>query len=112
MRQSALQTSRARRLRREMTAAERILWYQLRDRRLCGLKFRRQVPVGPYIADFLCPERRLIVEADGGGHGDSATDALRDAWLARHGFIVLRLWNSDILDNLPGVLTRIAERAA
>ena len=88
-------TSHARALRWAMTPAERTLWHHLRDRRLCGLKFRRQAPLGPYIADFYCAERRLIVEADGFGHG-GRNDAVRDAWFARRGIRTLRLWNTDI----------------
>jgi very-short-patch-repair endonuclease len=92
------------------TAAERILWFALRDRRLCGLKFRRQVPFGPHIADFYCAEARLVVECDGGGH-DPARDAARDDAMRRAGLTVLRFPNPDILHNLTGVLTVIAERA-
>jgi very-short-patch-repair endonuclease len=73
----------ARGLRREATDAERRLWSLLRNRQLGGFKFRRQVPIGPYIADFICFDRRLIIEADGGQHADSAYDEARDAWLRR-----------------------------
>jgi 2-isopropylmalate synthase len=90
-------TARARALRRSMTEAERQLWYLLRSRRFSGYKFRRQVPVGPYIADFLCYEARLIIEADGSQHAESAGDAKRDGWLAAQGFRLLRFWNSEIL---------------
>ncbi|MBL8831188.1 MAG: endonuclease domain-containing protein [Rhodospirillales bacterium] len=93
----------ARRMRRDPTQAERQLWYILRSRRLAGFKFRRQVPVGTYIADFLCFETRLIVEADGGQHVDAASDAIRTAWLATNGFRVLRFWNAEILGNPTGV---------
>ena len=111
MRQTALQTTRARSLRDSQTEAEKRLWYALRDRRLCGLKFRRQVPLGPYIADFYCPAARLIVEADG-GHHNMASDAFRDGWMAAQGIITLRFWNSDILQNLQGVLATIADGTA
>jgi very-short-patch-repair endonuclease len=110
MRQNKLQTHRARRLRRDMTDCERILWFALRDRRLMGLKFRRQVPVGPFIADFYCAETRLILEADG-AHHNPAADAARDAYLSARGYRTLRLTNHDILTNLPGTLARIAEEA-
>jgi very-short-patch-repair endonuclease len=82
----------ARRMRREPTATERLLWKLLRDRRLEHLKFRRQTPIGPYIADFVCFERRLIVEADGPFH-DPERDAARDAWLRGQSFRVLRFSN-------------------
>lgn len=94
-------------MRGNMTPAERRLWYALRNRRFMGLKVRRQVPIGPYIADFYVPGYRLIIEADGGGHG-GPRDAARDQWLALQGFRTLRLWNHDILSNLPGVLSLIA----
>ena len=110
MRQTNRQTAFARHMRSHMTDAERTLWNALRDRRLCGLKFRRQVPLGRFTADFYCPEARLILEADGGGHG-GPSDAARDAMLRQAGFTVLRLSNSDILTNLPGVLDLILIRA-
>jgi very-short-patch-repair endonuclease len=106
MQQTDLSTARARSMRREMTAAERHLWHALRNRRFAGLKVRRQVPIGPYIADFYIPDHRLVIEADGGGHGGPA-DLARDRWLAGAGFRTLRLWNRDILTNLSGTLTLI-----
>ena len=84
-------------MRREPTEAERKLWHLLRDRRFSGFKFRRQVQVGRYIVDFICPAKRLIVEADGGQHAESAYDAVRDAWLKAQGFRIRRFWNADIL---------------
>jgi primosomal protein N' (replication factor Y) len=99
----------ARRLRKTMTDAEKRLWSALRDKRLGSFKFRRQRPVGPFIADFACIEKRLIIEADGGQHNENAEDARRTAWLENHGWIVLRFWNNDILKNTEGVLTRILE---
>jgi very-short-patch-repair endonuclease len=101
-------TKVARELRSRMTDAERKLWFALKDRRFAAFKFRRQVPVGPYIADFLCFEARLIIEVDGGQHADSARDVERDKWLARNEFRVLRFWNNDVLRNLEGVLTSLA----
>lgn len=98
----------ARQLRREMTDAERALWRVLRDREaMAGHKFRRQHPIGPYVADFACLETRLIVEADGGQHDQSGHDASRDAFLRREGFQTLRFWNNDILQNLEGVCDMI-----
>jgi very-short-patch-repair endonuclease len=101
--------ARARALRVNITDAERKLWYALRDRRFVGYKFRRQVPIGPYIADFICYSARLVIEADGGQHNESKVDARRDRWFAQNGFRVLRFWNNDILRNLEGVLTLILE---
>lgn len=88
----------ARSMRRMPTPAEHKLWRLLRDRRFVGFKFRRQVPIGPYIADFVCYEAKLIVEADGAQHAESARDLERDTELSRRGFRLLRLWNADILD--------------
>lgn len=109
MQQTDLSRSRARRLRKDMTAAERALWDALRNRRFMGLKIRRLVPVGPFIADFYCAEHRLIIEADGCGQG-SNRDAERDQWLAATGFRILRLRNGEILTNLPACLNAIAAR--
>jgi very-short-patch-repair endonuclease len=99
---------RAKRLRRDMTDAERKLWSALRGARLDGAKFRRQQPIGPFIADFVCQEHRLIVEADGGQHSGSATDPRRTVFLQSKGYRVLRFWNNDILSNLDGVAQLIA----
>lgn len=90
-----------------MTDAERKLWAVLRSRQLGGAKFRRQQPIGPFIADFACQEFRLIVEADGGQHLDSAGDGRRTMFLASKGYRVLRFWNNDILQNLEGVAESI-----
>ena len=86
----------AKRMRREPSATERLLWGLLRDRRLEGVKFRRQVPIGRYIADVVCFQHRLVIEADGWTHEDSATDPERDAWFSAQGFRVLRFKNDDI----------------
>ncbi|WP_254434789.1 endonuclease domain-containing protein [Magnetospirillum sp. UT-4] len=101
----------ARQMRKLPTEAERRLWQLLRLRQL-GVKFRRQVPLGPYIADFACFEHRLVIEADGGQHAESADDRQRDAWFAENGYRVLRFWNNDIMENPEGVLMRIAEALA
>jgi very-short-patch-repair endonuclease len=98
---------RAKRLRREMTPEEKLLWGKLRDRRLGGHKFRSQQPIGPYIADFVCQEQLLIIEADGSQHGDSKSDARRDAFLISKGYCVLRFWNNEITCNLIGVLEAV-----
>lgn len=98
----------ARRLRREMTEVEARLWYQLRDRRLDGFKFRRQKPIGPYIVDFVCLDRRLIIELDGGHHAlQVEADARRGAFLLAAGFRVLRFWNHEVLAHEVAVLERI-----
>ena len=104
------QRGNARRLRREMTDAERKLWYAVRARRFERLSFRRQTPIGPFIVDFFCPEHRLIVELDGGQHNDEAHkayDARRDAWLRGEGFEVLRFWNSDVFLEWDAMAERI-----
>ena len=80
-----------------MTEAEDRLWHELRDRRLDRIKFRRQVPVGKYVADFACLEARLIVEIDGSQHADSDSDQARKTELEARGFRVLRFWNDDVL---------------
>jgi very-short-patch-repair endonuclease len=89
------------------TPAEHRLWQILRAKRLAAYKFKRQLPIDDYIADFVCLARRLIVEADGGQHSESARDGRRDAYLEAQGFRVLRFWNNEIFDNEQGVLTRI-----
>jgi very-short-patch-repair endonuclease len=83
------------------------LWQILRAKRLAGFKFKRQLSIDAYIVDFVCLRHRLIVEADGGQHAESAHDVRRDAYLKAHGFRVLRFWNNDILNNEEGVLTSI-----
>ena len=102
---STLQHTRARDLRKNSTKAERIVWSIVRAHRLNDALFRRQVPVGPYIADFVCLRRKLIVEADGSQHIDNARDVARDRWLAGEGYAVVRYSNLDILKNPEGVLT-------
>jgi very-short-patch-repair endonuclease len=84
------------------------MWSLLRDRRLGGFKFRRQVPIGRYIADCACFEARLIVELDGSQHADSTRDRVRDAELGRRGFEVLRVWNADLFLHRDNVLNAIA----
>jgi very-short-patch-repair endonuclease len=97
-----------RRLRENGTPAERILWEAIRDRRLAGFKFRRQHPVGRFIADFYCAQARLVVELDGSGHGETgqrAYDGKRSEFLAASGRTVIRISNASILENLESVLS-------
>lgn len=102
-------TDKARRLRREMTDAERVLWRALRES-LPEYHWRKQVPLGAYFADFLSHPAKLILEADGGQHAATVTsDAKRTAFLEAEGFRVLRFWNNDILDNTSGVIGAIAQ---
>ncbi len=100
-------TPRARDLRRNITDAEQALSRLLRNRQLAAAKFRRQQPIGHYIADFVSLEHRLIVECDGGQHADNPCDEKRDAWLEGEGFRVLRFWNNDVLKNPEGVVLAI-----
>jgi very-short-patch-repair endonuclease len=99
----------AKHMRSEQTPAEHRLWQILRAKRLAGYKFKRQLPIDQYIVDFACPQRRLIVEADGGQHAGSDRDLKRDAYLQAQGFRVLRFWNNDIFNNEEGVLTSILD---
>ena len=98
---------RARDLRRNATEAETLLWSKLRNRQIFQAKFRRQVPIPPYIADFVCFDIKLIVEIDG-GHHSFQSDAPRTAFLEAQGFSVIRFWNHDVLGNIEGVLRVIA----
>ncbi|MDQ2962920.1 MAG: endonuclease domain-containing protein [Pseudomonadota bacterium] len=98
----------ARELRRKETDAEHTLWRHLRDRQLDGCKFRRQHPIGPYIADFACPERLLIVELDGGQHAERGQyDKARTRYLGDHGWRVVRFWDNEALLQTDSVLERI-----
>jgi very-short-patch-repair endonuclease len=99
-------------MRKAPTEAEARLWFRLRDGRLDGMKFRRQVPIGGYIVDFACFDRMLVVEVDGGQHVESAADRARDADLTRRGFRVLRFWNDALLRETDAVLTIIRDTAA
>lgn len=102
-------TKTARGLRNNATEAEKHLWYMLRLKNL-GVKFRRQTVIGHYIIDFVCFEKLLVIEIDGGQHANSEDDKIRDRWLKAEGFEVLRFWNHDVLGNRNGVLERIRER--
>jgi very-short-patch-repair endonuclease len=91
-------------LRNASTEAEQKLWQRLGGRQLEGCKFRRQHPYFDFILDFVCLERRLVVEVDGGQHADSPTDASRDAFLQRSGFRLLRFWNNEVMENTDEVV--------
>jgi len=106
--QSKAATERARTLRRDSTDAERLLWRGLRNRTFATHKFRRQHPIGRYFVDFVCIERALIIELDGGQHAERfAADEVRTAFLEARGFRVLRFWNNDVMSNTDGVLATI-----
>lgn len=100
-------TVTARKLRRDMTDAEKALWQRLRGSRLDGFKFVRQFPIGPFVADFACRSAGLVIELDGGQHADSSRDAERTREIGRHGYTVIRFWNNDVLTNMDGVLETI-----
>ena len=98
----------AKSLRRTMTDAEQKLWYHLRAHRFMGLKFKRQKPIGHYVVDFACIEKKLVIELDGGQHAEAVEyDHERDAWLCSQGYTVLRFWNNDLLNETESVLEQI-----
>jgi very-short-patch-repair endonuclease len=102
----------ARRLRHEETEAEKIIWSRLRRKQLKGCKFRRQEPIGNYVVDFVCFERKLIIELDGGSHGSTETkgnDTIRTQWLESQGFQINRFWNSEVTSNIDRVMAKIEE---
>jgi very-short-patch-repair endonuclease len=104
------QKRQARQLRQDSTDAERKLWGRLRDRQLDDHKFRRQRPVGRFIVDFLCMERRVVIELDGGQHADNVDDDEgRTREIEHAGYRVIRFWNNDVLTNIEGVLMAISE---
>lgn len=103
----------ARRLRKNATDAERILWGKLRNKQLTGVKFRRQQPIGGYIVDFVTFERKVVVELDGGHHKaqrQREKDEARNLWLRRQGYEVIRFWDNEVFENLEGVLETIREK--
>jgi very-short-patch-repair endonuclease len=105
-------TAYAKDLRTRSTDTERALWSHLRAKRLDGFKFRRQHPVGKYIVDFVCLEKMLVIELDGGQHADPEIkeyDRERDNWLRKEGYSVLRFWDNEVLVNTGAVLTAIRE---
>ena len=91
-----------------MTEAEKRIWYRVRKKQL-GTKFRRQQPIGKYVVDFVCFEKKLVIEVDGGEHFESRGDQIRDKWLQNKGYKVIRFWNNDVLKNTDGVIRRIIE---
>ena len=97
----------ARRLRVNQTDAETALWNRIRNRQIDGLKFVRQQPISGYICDFVCREKLLIIEVDGGQHNESAADVVRDRRLTEEGYKVIRFWNNDVLGNIEGVMLTI-----
>lgn len=106
--------ARARQLRHDSTDAERVLWNRLRARRLNGLRFRRQFPLGAFITDFCCRERHLIIELDGGQHAEpaaAARDNFRSRQFDERGYRVLRFWNNQVLMNIDAVLQAIVDAA-
>lgn len=111
MREDVPQSKRqlAKTLRSNSTDAERRMWSKLRAGRLEGLKFRRQVPHLGYILDFVCFEKKLVVELDGSQHSGSVSDRLRDSAMAQDGFLTLRFWNNEVLANTEGVLRTIID---
>ena len=99
---------KARALRSRPTDVEQLLWQHLRLRQVDGHKFRRQRPVGKYIVDFVCLEKKLVIEVDGGQHNDAkADDAMRDRWLRSQGYRVLRFWNHEVLTQIDGVMEMV-----
>ena len=100
----------AKSLRKRLTNTECILWKHLRAKQIEGLKFRRQEPIGKYIVDFVCHEKRIVIEVDGSQHSiDKAIDKERDEWLKEHGYEVMRFWNNEVLENIEGVLEMIRD---
>ncbi len=100
--------NRARKLRRQQTDVETKVWFRLRDRQLCEAKFRRQHPIGPYIVDFCCPDRGLVVELDGGQHAEQTlADQARTRFLEADGYRVVRFWDHEVLDSMDTILEEI-----
>jgi very-short-patch-repair endonuclease len=107
---TSIRRAAAKKLRANTTPHERILWRALKELPVDGTHFRRQAPIGPYVADFLCPAARLIIELDGGHHSEDETaerDRKRQLWLEKEGYRVVRFWNSEIMADLTAVLERI-----
>jgi very-short-patch-repair endonuclease len=101
----------AKSLRKNATIHENILWKFLRAKRFNGLKVRRQHPIGPFIVDFYCSQKKLVIELDGGGHAEkeqAAYDKRRDRYLRKQGLQVLRIWNNELTENIDGVFETIS----
>ena len=108
-----LPTLRSRDLRNNLTDAERKLWRVIRNRQLNGIRFNRQVPIGPFICDFVARTEKLIIEVDGGQHAIEATaDARRTRFLEDRGYRVIRFWNNEVLENIEGVVEAILQALA
>jgi very-short-patch-repair endonuclease len=99
--------SRAKSLRQGDNMAEAVMWNELKARRLGGYKFVRQMPIGPFFADFVCRDGRLVIEIDGSQHADSEHDARRDEFMRRQGYSILRFWNTDVLKRRNAVCETI-----
>src|SRR5690348_8180347 len=107
---TSIRRAAAKKLRANTTPHERILWRALRELPMEGTHFRRQAPIGPYIVDFFCPAKQLVIELDGGHHNESdeaQRDRVRQGWLEKVGYRVIRFWNSEISGDLNAVLERI-----
>jgi very-short-patch-repair endonuclease len=91
-----------------MTDVERRLWYRLRAHRFSGLKFKRQVPIGPYVVDFANLRAKIVIEVDGGQHADNRRDEIRTRFLGTQGFRILRFWNNEVLQSTDEVLEIIS----
>lgn len=107
---TSIRRAAAKKLRANTTLHERILWRALKDLPIDGSHFRRQAPIGPYVVDFFCPAKRLIIELDGGHHNEddvAARDIERQRWLENEGYRVIRFWSSEITSDLTAVLERI-----
>ncbi|KQY12195.1 endonuclease domain-containing protein [Rhizobium sp. Root482] len=102
-------TRRARNLRKVENDAEEALWFELRGRRLNGFKFVRQLPIGPYFADFVCRQASLVIEVDGSQHANSRHDMRRDAYMVANGWNIARFWNGCVLQERARVLETIVE---
>jgi len=104
----------ARTLRKDMPSAEQRLWFFIRRKQLVGFRFRRQHTIGPYVADFVCVETKLVIELDGDQHGLGVApdhDAKRNNFMENEGWTILRFWNNQVYDNVDGVLEMILDRA-
>ncbi|WP_375158653.1 endonuclease domain-containing protein [Bradyrhizobium sp. RDT46] len=107
---TSIRRAAARKLRANTTPHERMLWRALKDLPMDGSHFRRQAPIGPYVVDFFCPAKRLIIELDGGHHDEDATaahDRERQRWLENEGYRIIRFWNSELSNDLTAVMERI-----
>ncbi len=104
----------AKNLRKQSTDTERVLWQHLKAKQLGGLKFRRQQPIGNYIVDFICFERKIIIELDGSQHSrelERNRDKQRDTWFKQQGYKVLRFWDNEVLTNITGTLEKIRQES-